>query len=170
MARKASAASNAGNETGHTAKDVLEQQQDGPLHFRAGTEFVESAEAKEVIRGAKSATEKEYNMTLMQGVRLYPKAVFWSVLISTCIAMEGYDVCLINNFYGFPAFQRKYGEKLGPGSYQLTAPWQSGLSNGANCGEFIGLLINGWVSERFGYRYVRLLPRWHVVDAELIVV
>jgi hypothetical protein len=27
-------------------------------------------------------------MSLMQGIRLYPKAVLWSVLISTCIAME----------------------------------------------------------------------------------
>jgi len=27
------------------------------------------------------------------------------------------------------------------------------LPQGANVGEFIGLLINGWVSERFGYRY-----------------
>jgi SP family general alpha glucoside:H+ symporter-like MFS transporter len=39
---------------------------------------------------------------------------------------------------------------------QVPAAWQSGLSNGANCGEIIGLLINGWVSERFGYRYTVL--------------
>lgn len=51
-----------------------------------------------VIEGARAAAEKERNMTLMQGLRLYPKAVAWSVLISTCIVMEGYDVCLINNF------------------------------------------------------------------------
>lgn len=31
--------------------------------------------------------------------------------------------------------------------------WQSGLSNGAYCGEIIGLFINGWASEKFGYRY-----------------
>lgn len=31
--------------------------------------------------------------------------------------------------------------------------WQSGLSNGAYVGEIIGLFINGWASERFGYRY-----------------
>lgn len=35
----------------------------------------------------------------------------------------------------------------------MPAPWQSGLSNGANVGEIIGLFINGIVSERFGYRY-----------------
>jgi MFS transporter, SP family, general alpha glucoside:H+ symporter len=52
----------------------------------------------EVIRGAKAATDKERRMTLWQGVKLYPKAIGWSMLISTCIAMEGYDISLVNNF------------------------------------------------------------------------
>ncbi|MCJ1355144.1 MAG: hypothetical protein MMC33_005135 [Icmadophila ericetorum] len=106
-----------------------------------------------VTRNAKSATDKEHRMTLLQGIRLYPKAVAWSVLISTCICMEGYDVCLLSNFYAFPIFNRKYGQQLPDGTYQVPAPWQAGLSNGANVGEIIGLFINGWVSERFGYRY-----------------
>jgi MFS transporter, SP family, general alpha glucoside:H+ symporter len=38
----------------------------------------------------------------------------------------------------------------------VSAPWQAGLSNGAVVGEIIGLSINGWVSERFGYRYTVL--------------
>jgi len=52
----------------------------------------------DVIRNAKTATEKEHKMTLLQGIKLYPKAVAWSLLISTCICMEGYDVCLLSNF------------------------------------------------------------------------
>ena len=36
-----------------------------------------------------SFADKEHKMTLLQGIRLYPKAVAWSLLISTCIAMEG---------------------------------------------------------------------------------
>jgi MFS transporter, SP family, general alpha glucoside:H+ symporter len=67
--------------------------------------------------------------------------------------MEGYDVCLLSNFYGFPQFNEKYGKQLPNGEYQVPAPWQAGLSNGANVGEIIGLFINGYVSERFGYRY-----------------
>ena len=110
-------------------------------------------EMNEVTRNAKTATDKEHKMTLLQGIKLYPKAVAWSLLISTCICMEGYDVCLLSNFYAFPQFNRKYGKKLPNGTYQVPAPWQAGLSNGANCGEIIGLFINGWVSERFGYRY-----------------
>lgn len=39
------------------------------------------------------------------------------------------------------------------GTYEVPAPWQAGLSNGVQCGEIIGLFINGYVSERFGYRY-----------------
>lgn len=43
-------------------------------------------------QGLTSLTDKEHKMTLMQGVRLYPKAIAWSILISSCIIMEGYDV------------------------------------------------------------------------------
>ena len=54
----------------------------------------------EVFSNAKSATAKEQKMSLLQGIKLYPKAVGWSMLISTCICMEGYDLCLLSNFYG----------------------------------------------------------------------
>lgn len=54
----------------------------------------------EIFYGAKAATAKEQKMTLWQGIKLYPKAVGWSILISTCICMEGYDLCLLSNFYG----------------------------------------------------------------------
>ena len=55
----------------------------------------------ETIHNAKTATDKEHRMTLWQGIKLYPKAVAWSLLISTCICMEGYDVCLLSNFCKF---------------------------------------------------------------------
>ncbi|GAP83246.1 putative MFS SP general alpha glucoside:H+ symporter [Rosellinia necatrix] len=117
----------------------------------------EKSAADDLIRHARLATEKEHKMSLMQGIRLYPKAIGWSILISTCIVMEGYDVALINNFYGNSQFNRKYGEPYitpeGTQSYQVSAAWQAGLSNGAVVGEIIGLTINGYISERFGYRY-----------------
>lgn len=53
---------------------------------------------KTVVEHAKAATAKEQSMTLLEGIRLYPKAIGWSILISTCIVMEGYDISLINNF------------------------------------------------------------------------
>lgn len=69
-----------------------------------------TASAAKVVHNARAATEKEQRMSLWEGIKTYPKAVGWSLLISTCIAMEGYDICLVNNFYAFPQFNRKYGE------------------------------------------------------------
>lgn len=79
-------------------------------------------------------------MGLLQGLRLYPKALLWAGLISLCCAMEGYDIALIGNFYAFPPFNRKYGELTSDGSYQVPARWQAGISNGAQCGQIVGLL------------------------------
>lgn len=65
--------------------------------------------------------------------------------------MEGFDIVLINNFYALPQFAQRYGVEL-EGGWSITAAWQAGLTNGANVGEIIGLCINGWASERFGYK------------------
>lgn len=75
----------------------------------------------EIFNNARAATEKERNMTLLQGIKLYPKAVAWSLLISTCIVMEGYDISLISNFYAFKQFNRKYGVLGDNGEYQVPA-------------------------------------------------
>jgi SP family general alpha glucoside:H+ symporter-like MFS transporter len=105
-----------------------------------------------VIKDARTATEKEHNMGLWKAFKLYPKAAGWSILISTAIIMEGFDAVLIGSFYGYPAFNRKYGRLLSDGSYGLTAAWQAGLTNGMACGQILGLFLNGIVSEKFGYR------------------
>ena len=154
MASRQGSLTHAHNATQDEAKDKVEQA-GGPLHFPVNDDVQKNDGMKNIILGAKNASDKEHRMTLMQGVRLYPKALGWSILISTCIAMEGYDVCLVNNFYAFPPFNRKYGVQGSDGTYQIPAEWQAGLSNGAQCGEIIGLFINGFVSEKFGYRYVR---------------
>lgn len=112
---------------------------------------------KDLIQDAKNATEREHQMTLWQGIKLYPKAIAWSILISTCIVMEGYDISLVNSFYAFPQFNEKYGEQLPSGEWQVPARWQAGLSNGVVVGEIIGLIINGWASERFGYRWILIV-------------
>ncbi|KAF2876272.1 general substrate transporter [Massariosphaeria phaeospora] len=101
---------------------------------------------------ASKATKAEQTMTLMEGLRLYPKAVGWSVLLSAAIIMEGFDIVLIANLMTVPAFKRRFGVQLPDGSYDLTAAWQSGLMNGAFVGEILGLMLNGIIAERYGYR------------------
>lgn len=153
MASRQGSLANAHNITQNETKDMIEEA-GGPLHFPAADELRQTETMRDTIVGAKNASDKEHKMSLLQGIRLYPKAIGWSILISTCIAMEGYDVSLVNNFYAFTPFNRKYGVPDSKGEYQIPAEWQAGLSNGAQVGEIIGLFINGYVSERFGYRYV----------------
>lgn len=128
----------------------------GPSRTPTVDELEPNHTKTETMLNAQAATEKERNMTLLQGIKLYPKAIAWSVLISTLIVMEGFDIALINNLYGFQAFNQKFGVQQPDGSWQIPAAWQAGLSNGANCGEIIGLFINGFISERLGYRYTVL--------------
>ncbi|TKX23137.1 general alpha-glucoside permease-like protein 1 [Elsinoe australis] len=98
------------------------------------------------------ATKKEQSMSLLQGIRMYPYAVGWSVFLSTCIVMEGFDKALIYSLFAMDPFKRKFGTQLPDGTYELTAAWQSGLANASLVGEITGLWINGILAERYGYR------------------
>lgn len=111
----------------------------------------------EEIKNAKLASDEEHETTLWQGLKHNRKAAFWSVVLSTTIIMEGYDVGLIYQFFGYPSFAKQFGhwDKTSK-SYQVSGPWQAGLSNGANCGIIIGGFLNGWLSQRFGYKRVCL--------------
>ena len=53
---------------------------------------------KTAIHRAKAATDKEHRMSLWIGIKTYPKAIGWSMIISLCIAMEAFDLCLLNTF------------------------------------------------------------------------
>lgn len=78
------------------ATDDIVPERTNTLHFPDNLEHTKST--AEIIHNAKKASDNEHAMTLWQGIKLYPKAVAWSILISTCIVMEGYDVCLLSNF------------------------------------------------------------------------
>jgi MFS transporter, SP family, general alpha glucoside:H+ symporter len=103
---------------------------------------------------ARAAAKAEHKMGFVEGCRTYPKAIFWSVMLSLTIVMEGFDLTLINSFFAFPVFRRHYGQAHlidGTEQYQITPPWQSGLTNAAVTGEIIGLMLNGYLTDRFGY-------------------
>ena len=106
---------------------------------------------------ARAATKAEHKMTFVSGCKLYPRAICWSLLLSCTIIMEGYDLTLINSFFAFPIFRRNYGKPLHPEAppgqqdFQISPAWQSGLTNAAVAAEIIGLLFNGWLTDRFGY-------------------
>ncbi|KAJ6445151.1 MFS transporter, SP family, general alpha glucoside:H+ symporter [Purpureocillium lavendulum] len=104
------------------------------------------------LADATDANDQEHEMTLLQALRLYPKGVLWSVVMSTGVVMDGYDTKLVGTLYAQPAFQKAFGTHVKGNSYQISAPWQTGLSNGSAAGQLVGLLLAGYLSERFGFR------------------
>ncbi|TID24296.1 Delta(14)-sterol reductase [Venturia nashicola] len=108
---------------------------------------------KDVANDAARASDKEKNMSLWQSLKLYPKAVGWSVFLSMAIIMEGFDIVLIANLLALPAFKLAFGDvTLANGKKEISAPWQSGLTNGAYVGEVLGLMLSGIIADRIGYR------------------
>lgn len=118
-----------------------------------GAQHDETMHPDLLVTEAKNAADAEHEMTLMQAIKTYPKAIGWSVLLSSTLIMEGYDLALLGNLYASPVFNKKYGTYSAENDkYQVSAAWQSGLSNGARAGEIIGLIIAGWTADRYGYK------------------
>ncbi|KAK8129412.1 hypothetical protein PG999_001792 [Apiospora kogelbergensis] len=106
---------------------------------------------------AKQANLEEHELTLRDALRQYPRAVMWSVLLSTSIIMEGYDIVLMSSFFAQPAFSERFGVyDPGTDKYQITATWQNGLSNAVSVGTMVGAFANGYFTHKFGYRKVLL--------------
>ncbi|KAF7557821.1 hypothetical protein G7Z17_g482 [Cylindrodendrum hubeiense] len=122
-----------------------------PSYSVPTAEKVEMTEV-ERLADAQDANSQEHNLKFLDALRLYRKSVFWSMIMSSGVIMDGYDIKLIGTLYAQPAFQKAYGRLAKADSYQIPAPWQAGLSNGSICGQFVGLLLAGYVSERFGFR------------------
>ncbi|KAB8216207.1 general substrate transporter [Aspergillus novoparasiticus] len=115
------------------------------------TVHIESKRSQNMDNAA-HAVQSERDMGFREAIRLYPMAVVWSVGLSMAVVMEGYAVMLLSSFYALPQFNRKYGQLQPDGTYVISAPWKSALSNGAVVGEIIGLFFTGIVQDRFGYR------------------
>jgi len=80
------------------------------------------------IEEAQHAASGEKSMSLLQAVKLYPKAVGWSVVLSSALIMEGYDLALLGSLYGSPQFNMKYGVRNPrTGKWSVPPNWQSAL-------------------------------------------
>lgn len=112
---------------------------------------------RQQLADAEDATAKEHDMTFMQAVKLYPKAVLWSMMMSTSLVMDGFDFKLVGSLFAQPAFRKAYGKVQPNGSYQIPAPWQSGLNNGSNVGQLLGLLLGGSFTEALGFRKTMMM-------------
>ncbi|RMZ81699.1 hypothetical protein DV737_g2434, partial [Chaetothyriales sp. CBS 132003] len=111
----------------------------------------------DILSHAEVAISREHELTFLEAIKLYPKAIGWSVLMSAALIMDGYDLKLISSLYAQPEFQKAFGHAQPNGNYQISAAWQAALSNGSNLGQMVGLLIGGAVVERFGFRRTMMI-------------
>jgi len=111
-----------------------------------------ASQLDDLIRAAEAATAREKEMGVWKAIKTYPTAICYSMALSLCLIMEGYDTSLTNNFFALPQFRQRFGQALPNGDYQLTSSWMSGLQNGTQVGQILGLMVAGLIAERFGYK------------------
>ncbi|KAF8316342.1 MFS general substrate transporter [Clavulina sp. PMI_390] len=121
---------------------------------------------RELISDAAKATDEEHNAGFMESFKTHRRAVIWSILLSTALVMEGYDVVVIGSFYGQPAFLNRFGVPDPHSSGKIIpASWQSALNDGSSAGAIIGLLVNGWACEKFGAKVTMMTALVWLVGA-----
>ncbi|RMJ14201.1 hypothetical protein CDV36_006121 [Fusarium kuroshium] len=104
---------------------------------------------------AHQATAQEHSFGVFQALKTYKRAAFWSILISTTVIMEGYDVTLLSSFYAYPSFREKYGAWLDEDNgYQISANWQQRFNCLGAFANIIGAMMNGWATAKWGHRKV----------------
>ncbi|GJC80409.1 maltose permease MAL31 [Colletotrichum liriopes] len=118
---------------------------DRPVHTRG---------LSEVDKQILDAINAERSLTPREAIRAYPMAVFWSLIVSLCVIMEGYDTILIASFFAHPEFAKKYGDgQDSEGRDQLSALWQAVLGNSSTFGCIFGVVANGFIVERYGQKF-----------------
>lgn len=104
-----------------------------------------AAEAKFLSNDeAREATENEHSMSLWQSVKLYPKAVAWSMFFSLGTIMTAFDPQLLGNLFAVPKFQQDFGY-LYQGQWTISAAWETGLTMGNPIGQ--GKLLSPFSSQ-----------------------
>lgn len=66
----------------------------------------------------------------------------------------GYNTYLLGNLFVYPSFARKYGSYFEDKGWVVTTGWQVALTDVTIAGQVTGLLLMGWLTDRFGHRLV----------------
>lgn len=114
----------------------------------------------DINEDAKENDQKDKNMTLTEGLKTFPKAAMWSIILSTALVMEGYDTNLLNSLYAMPAFQEKFGRPVNEDDlsqgHEVPSQIQISLSMCVYVGQILGLAISGVIADRIGFRYTMI--------------
>ncbi|RMJ08498.1 hypothetical protein CDV36_011873 [Fusarium kuroshium] len=107
---------------------------------------------QQLVTDAEVAMAWEHALTTRRALKIYSKAVWYGAFVSLALVMEGFDTKILGSLYAVPAFQEAYGVRQPDGSYEISAPWQSGLGSIMGVTSIFGMFLGGWSTERFGFR------------------
>ncbi|OBT49787.1 hypothetical protein VE04_09901, partial [Pseudogymnoascus sp. 24MN13] len=127
----------------------------------------DAAERDERVPLARQATAVEKEMSTWTCVRAFWPAVLQAIILSCACIMEGFDLVLITGFLTNPVFRRRYqcpDASLDGKVCEIPASWQSAIVIGPTVGQMAGVLLSGWLVERFGYKRTFMAP-WAYVTA-----
>ncbi|KAI3332773.1 general alpha-glucoside permease [Ustulina deusta] len=156
-----------GIETGSVARqDTMSEKRDFEKDVETGRQ-VHSAHIDAAVVARIADNVEDFmvttSLTLRHAFHVYPKAIGWSMLLSSCLIMEGYQTAVVGSVnLAYPAFKDRFGVVAPNGDRVISASWQNGISGATNVGEIIGLQFAGVVSERWGYR-------WTIISALVAV-
>ena len=85
--------------SGHTAIEHYTSNGSDPEHTGKSEAIAVTTQHVE----ASKATQREHELSVKDAIRLYPKAIGFSLIFSTALIMEGYDLSLLGSLYGYPA-------------------------------------------------------------------
>lgn len=54
-----------------------------------------AVDSKATLQAAQDGDASDRSLTIKQAVKKYKKAVFWAMILSTSLIMEGYDVVIV---------------------------------------------------------------------------
>ena len=73
------------------ARDSVVPTNSGVDAIKFNSEHVE-----DLVAQARAADEADQRLTLREAAKHYKKAVFWGVILSTSLIMEGYDLVIVS--------------------------------------------------------------------------
>lgn len=65
-------------------------------------------DAVALIQYAKASNEADHQLSVRQALKRYKKAVFWAMILSTTLVMEGYDLVIVSTLLFFGGRGRRW--------------------------------------------------------------
>jgi MFS transporter, SP family, general alpha glucoside:H+ symporter len=80
----------------------METEKVVPGHRKLSIFDLNDSEALALVEHAKESNAADHKLGVCEAIKKYKKAVFWAMILSTTLVMEGYDLVIVS-----PVFQHK---------------------------------------------------------------